>query len=611
MKISKSLMAASLLALSQPVNQHSSRGNSLVESNSSFVVRGKWGDKAKFTGKQVGKTKQGYTIHAGKSHDLRIGKHGDSHHVWVMDGDKLHANHSTNDSAEHKMAISHAKTTDRFWDDKEKHKAFHLRHQDEPRVIKEDEELEETAKWDPHVGYVGGASDEFDVDHKGRAVHGYKVSKTGHNERVKPYVSGKVKHYHTVPYKDKEHAKGEGMKWDSEKKKWYHQDAGKSATSKFKKLNEEQHIKESKADHHALLSHIKSAGYEVTGEHDASKDPKYKDSKDHRVWLRHKDGRPHDSDKMREHMHDKFQAFGGKIDGGYRLRGKHGNVKWSLSSLHHSADGHVMLTTYPKKLHEEDEQIDESWIHVKSHDEFLKHVKANHPDATHVHHDNKISQAVVGPRKNPVGHWDDELGVGRVRKTHLGEDEMQPDFELVEEHSTEEQAREAMAKHEKKHPNAKHTVMQGRRTGKWHVVRHTSGGMHIIEGKDGFPDHHDHIASLTSDGQAERMHEMPKEHQKKIKAFVKSKHWKAVDKKHTDPHTGEMNAGGHVDDDFHAAYKKWHKETHGTAAKTVNPVNESINEGDESEKDYQDYLKSLKEKGKKKVSIIKELIKGK
>ena len=37
------------------------------------------------------------------------------------------------------------------------------------------------------------------------------------------------------------------MKWDKEKTKWYHTDAGKSATSKFKKLHEEEEQLDEKA----------------------------------------------------------------------------------------------------------------------------------------------------------------------------------------------------------------------------------------------------------------------------------------------------------------------------------------------------------------------------
>lgn len=406
-----------------------------------------------------------------------------------------------------------------------------------------------------------------------------------------------------------------------------------------------------------------------------------------------------------------------------------------------------------KWMSEEVEQLDESWIHVKSHEDFVKHVKANHPDAKHVHHDNKISQAVVGPRKNPVGHWDDELGVGRVKKSHLSEEQLdeaprfdhrtagshgvihsdsakhykvgehmdfydhgtgdkkygkvtvndgknihirhdgkvkkfkvginypglheesvadkatrekwtaqdfrahyaktqkpkseqekeherwerkythnkvneeeqidEDEMQIVEEFSSKEAADKALEKHNAKHPTAKHSVIQGRRSGKWHVVRHTSGGMHIVEADEhGFPDDRDHIASLTSDPPVERISELHKDHQKKIRAFVKSKHWKEVDKKHTDPHTGEKHAGGHVDDDFHKAFKKWHKETHGTVHKPFKPLHEGVEITEEGEwkswlsteypgqtkfepKYAVDPLKSSK------VATVKELVKGK
>jgi ribosomal protein L24 len=218
-----------------------------------------------------------------------------------------------------------------------------------------------------------------------------------------------------------------------------------------------------------------------------------------------------------------------------------------------------------------------------------------------------------------------------------------------EGHATKDGAEEAMKKHDKKHPSAKHTVMQGRRSGRWHVVRHTGGGMHVVEEVEELEekapassDHH-YIASLVHDlpnhDGTTAMNALPKEHKEKIKAFRKSAHWKAVDKKHTDPHTGEQHAGGHVDDDIHKAFHKWHKETYGTKHKPV--IQESCNseapkktwkawlegkgfpnqekfepkavvkEGDESEAEYQEYLKSLKDKSKKKASIIKTIVKGK
>jgi hypothetical protein len=43
------------------------------------------------------------------------------------------------------------------------------------------------------------------------------------------------KHYHIVPFAEKETAKSEGMRWDPNVKKWYHTDSQKSAKSAFKK----------------------------------------------------------------------------------------------------------------------------------------------------------------------------------------------------------------------------------------------------------------------------------------------------------------------------------------------------------------------------------------
>ena len=44
-----------------------------------------------------------------------------------------------------------------------------------------------------------------------------------------------AKIYHKVPYAQKEDAKKEGMRWDPDKKKWYHSDHAKSSASKFQK----------------------------------------------------------------------------------------------------------------------------------------------------------------------------------------------------------------------------------------------------------------------------------------------------------------------------------------------------------------------------------------
>jgi hypothetical protein len=146
---------------------------------------------------------------------------------------------------------------------------------------------------------------------------------------------------------------------------------------------------------------------------------------------------------------------------------------------------------------------------------------------------------------------------------------------------------------------------------------------------------------------ANSLHDLHKDHQKKVKAFVKSSHWKEVDKKHTDPKTGEKHVGGHVDDDTMHAFHKWHKETHGTEHKPFHSLTEdcgldskgdwksykskadkkksdgidddggdkkpkdNIKEGDESEADYQAYLKTLKGNKDKKLNTIKSVRGGK
>lgn len=45
---------------------------------------------------------------------------------------------------------------------------------------------------------------------------------------------------------------------------------------------------------------------------------------------------------------------------------------------------------------------------------------------------------------------------------------------------TQESAKKRAEELNKKFPSTKHTAMQGKKTGAWHVVRHTSGGMHIM-----------------------------------------------------------------------------------------------------------------------------------
>jgi hypothetical protein len=235
---------------------------------------------------------------------------------------------------------------------------------------------------------------------------GYNSAGTGPSDRreramhkAKPAAT---KHYHEVPYAKKEDAKREGMKWHAEKKKWYHTDPGKSATSKFKKLHEEV--------------------------------------------------------------------------------------------------------------------IDE----------------AAHPDTA--------AAEVEG-----------------VLTTEL----------FTEEHATREAAQKRLEAIEKKHPLAKHSVIQGRRTGKWHVVRHTSGGMHVVEGYE--PEFDELIEDCGLDSKGDWRN-------------YKSK----ADKKKSDG----------IDDD--GGDKK---------------AKDNIKEGDESEADYQKYKKEHEEKQRKehqakqqRAATIKSLI---
>lgn len=97
---------------------------------------------------------------------------------------------------------------------------------------------EMAARYDSHVGWTGGSSDEFDISpHTGKPVYHYRYDpKTGRNEINHNYeheYAGGKKFHHVVAFKDKEAAKAEGMRWDGAAKKWYHTSADKSARSKF------------------------------------------------------------------------------------------------------------------------------------------------------------------------------------------------------------------------------------------------------------------------------------------------------------------------------------------------------------------------------------------
>lgn len=319
-----------------------------------ITVRDNLGDKASLTGKKVGTNKEhGFTIHAGSAHHHRTGNSGPRHNVWVMHGEKLIASHATHDEAEHKKAISHAKTATHFWSDKEKHKSFNLHNHDKPTVVKEEElaeaqSLESLRKMHQSERENGGGTDA---------------------SWAKMYaIRALVKKYH-----------------------------GKAAHDKMVKDTDDY------------------AAHGGSGPARLKEEEKKKVRFDHRdaatAGVMHSDDAP----RMKPNMqHDFYSSKNGdKIQG----------------TVHTVTKDRVVIQAN-KEYH-------------KDHGKF---------------HTFKFAKSY-----DRMNEEDESLDV------------------MIEEHATREQAEKRMSEIEKKHPMAKHTVMQGRRSGKWHVVRHTSGGMHVIE----------------------------------------------------------------------------------------------------------------------------------
>lgn len=72
--------------------------------------------------------------------------------------------------------------------------------------------------------------------------------------------SSSDKHYHKVPFAQKDDAKKEGMRWDSGAKKWYHSSASASKASKFQK-EEVELVSELKKS--TLGSYVKKASWDA------------------------------------------------------------------------------------------------------------------------------------------------------------------------------------------------------------------------------------------------------------------------------------------------------------------------------------------------------------
>lgn len=337
-------------------------------------------------------------------------------------------------------------------------------------------------------------------DDEGHSDHGHVNWGRGPQPARKHSYSkpAATKYYHEVPYAKKEDAKREGMKWHAEKKKWYHTDAGKSATSKFKKLNESY-------DDDDL----------ATG----------KLSKLHEEEL---------SEELRKRLAANAAANKDRVPVAGVDKTKKANEKRGLHrvAVTVSDPNHPAVSQRKEKI--------QKFVKVRAGGRFeaegnaRRHYQKQGYKVHDVNHHSEIKEEVEG-----------------FLTTEL----------FTEEHATREAAQKRLEAIEKKHPLAKHSVIQGRRTGKWHVVRHTSGGMHVVEGYE--PEFDELIEDCGLDSKGDWQN-------------YKSK----ADKKKSDG----------IDDD--GGDKK---------------AKDNIKEGDESEADYQAYLKSLKDKKDKTKSTIKSV----
>lgn len=100
------------------------------------------------------------------------------------------------------------------------------------------DEYEIVKRYNPRTGKHEYVDDEGNVMH---GSGGASWQKSWYSrKRPSDYSSSSTsqKIYHNVPFKQKDQAKAEGMRFDGEKKKWYHTNAEKSKNSAFDKLEE-------------------------------------------------------------------------------------------------------------------------------------------------------------------------------------------------------------------------------------------------------------------------------------------------------------------------------------------------------------------------------------
>jgi hypothetical protein len=120
---------------------------------------------------------------------------------------------------------------------------------EEPVDDFEDEDLNEyeiVKVYNPKTGRHEYVDDEGNVEHGSNGAAWQKSwysrkRPSSHSSNAPSNTTQKI--YHNVPFKQKDQAKAEGMRFDGEKKKWYHTSDQNSKKSAFPKL-QESHLEE-------------------------------------------------------------------------------------------------------------------------------------------------------------------------------------------------------------------------------------------------------------------------------------------------------------------------------------------------------------------------------